>query len=235
MPPDSPKWGPQYAAVHWMKAMRNKNALRFQRHDEKICPTPSQPDGLRQPTRRPVPSSPGGVLIDTIKLATPNDLKYITDLQKKFSNQLGFLTSAALMWHLENKTCGLAIENGEPAGYVLGRESYKYNRLIRPITQAAVQFDAQRRQHGMNLVNRVIERARHAGQLAVQAKCAADIEANDFWCALGFHAIHVITPTNARERTIIVWRKPTTDQIPTWFGDAPPVTGHKNHHGKDTK
>lgn len=151
----------------------------------------------------------------------------MVDLQKKFSNQLGFLPSKALDFYIESKNVGIALENDAPCGYVLGRPAFRYNPLMRPITQAAVYMDAQRRHHGLALVEGVCRRAHAAKQLVVQASCAADIEAIDFWLTANFMPIGTHTLDNRRKREIIVFRRCLTTSVPVWFWNKPLHHGHK--------
>lgn len=182
-------------------------------------------------TSNPIAAPPSQTISDSaavknpIRRARPQDLKFLSHLQKKFSNQLGFLPTQALQWYVEEGRVGVVTENGEPAGYVLGRPSFRYQRLLRPITQTAVAMDAQRRHLGMSLIDRVCNLARDEHQLAVQAVCAADLEANDFWLAMQFEAIHVFPANNTRGRELIVWRKLVTKTRPDWFELAPPDPG----------
>jgi hypothetical protein len=128
------------------------------------------------------------------------------------------------------------MENGEPAGYILGRQKYRTRPELRPITQAAVAMDAQRRHLGMALVERVIKHAVDARQLAVQAVCAEDLESNDFWRALNFELIGHHAPTNTRGRRLLVWRRLTTHARPEWFLEMPTNPGHRRgpRHGNAT-
>jgi N-acetylglutamate synthase-like GNAT family acetyltransferase len=171
----------------------------------------------------------GDLFRPAITIAKARDLKFIVHLQQKFSNQLGFLPVQALIEYVDNGWVGVAHENGEPCGYVLGRPAYKYQPLLRPITQTAVAMDAQRRKHGLALLDRLHLRAIAAGQQAMQATCRADLEANDFWSAAGFEPICELTPDNARQQPLIVWRKLLARCKPDWFHTPPPRTGARNH------
>lgn len=201
--------------------MRRLNARHF-KTEPYSTPAP-RPLWDQQPGKlaEPAAPSPALALSRDIRVATPADVKYVIDLQKRFSNHLGFLPAVAIKEYVDAKRVGIAFENGEPAGYVLGRDAYRSQPLLRPICQAAVQMDAQRKYHGEQLVKRVVARAQAAGQLAVQAVCAGDLESNAFWKALGFEQIDSIVPDNARGRVLIIWRKLTTDVEPSWFWTGP--------------
>jgi N-acetylglutamate synthase-like GNAT family acetyltransferase len=162
-----------------------------------------------------------------VRTASIEDLKFVIALQKKFSNQLGFVPRQGLEWYLQAGRVSFVFENDCPAGYILGRDSFRWCIAMRPITQAAIAFDAQRRRHGLALVAAEETAAREAGQVALQAMCRSDLEANDFWIAAGFEEIGRYNPKTARRKTMICWRKRLITAVPTWYRHLPPVAGHK--------
>jgi GNAT superfamily N-acetyltransferase len=118
--------------------------------------------------------------------ATPADLAYVVSLQKKNGEALGFIPRVALAEKIELGRIWLAQENGEPAGFL------HHGSLAVPevrIFQAAIQYDAQRRKHGMSLVTGLLDRAKDAGASAVSLRCLDFLDANDFWTAAGFSLI----------------------------------------------
>lgn len=212
--------------------MRRLNARRFndaeplRQQPQPILSTASgESPGPLETSAEPGASSRARAISPKIIVAGACHLRFLTHLQKKFSNALGFLPTTALYWYLQNKRVGLAHENDEPAGYVLGRTHFKTQPLMRPITQAAVAMDAQRRHIGMALIERVCIHAQQSNQLAVQAVCAEDLDANSFWRALEFQTIAIIDPNNARGRRLVVWRKLLTDVEPDWFRLPPKTAG----------
>lgn len=162
-----------------------------------------------------------------IRTATEADILFLDSLQKKYRGCLGFLPRPALDFYARHGLVTVAQENGEPAGFLLGKEKLRYEPRIRPIFQAAIAMDAQRRHHGLALVALLCEQAKAAGQLAVQANCAADLEANEFWEAAGFQAINAMTPDTLRGRPIICWRKSIDIQLPDFFWTPPLRAGHR--------
>lgn len=163
----------------------------------------------------------------TIITATPADLPYIKSLAAKFSNQLGFLPAVALNEYLQASWVSLTKENDEPAGYLLGRPRLRWQPLMRPITQAAISYDAQRRHHGLALVEKLCNDASAAGQLAIQCCCANDIDAMKFWPMAGFTPICELSPQNARGRLLTCWRKSLSPSLPSWFYAVPRCSGSR--------
>lgn len=162
-----------------------------------------------------------------IRIATAADRAFVDHLQRKFARCVGFLPRPAIEWYLDQQYVTLAQENDEPAGYLLGRKLLHWQPLLRPITQACVAMDAQRRHHGLALLATVEAEARAAGQIGIQACCATGLEANDFWRAAGFKPIVHMTPSNVRGREIICWRKPLVSRVPLWFALPPRRAGYR--------
>src|SRR5687767_3498212 len=101
----------------------------------------------RAPRRPSMPTRPGPrrhAPDGAIVLATPADLAYVVDIQKRNGEALGFIPRVALAEKIELGRITLATENGEPAGYL------HHGSLAVPevrIFQAAIQYDARRRHH----------------------------------------------------------------------------------------
>lgn len=186
----------------------------------------SLPAGLTEPLRR----TPAAVsLFDPqpeIRIATPKDQKFIDSLALKYARNVGFLPRPALDWYIEAGCVRLVLENGLPAGYFLSRMFLRWNAAIRPITQTAICFDAQRMHLGAALVADAEESSCQAGQMALAAHVRDGLEANAFFEALGFEKICQLDPRAARRKLINVWRKQLTPLRPTWFTSPPAVAGH---------
>lgn len=163
----------------------------------------------------------------SIRPATEADARYLSHLQKVFSNQLGFLPKPALDVYAAKGWAMIGSENGTEAGYILGRPQYRYEKRMAPITQAAVAMDAQRKSLGLSLVNAWCEKARQDGKDVVQCSCANDIDAMKFWPEAGFFPICELDPKNARGRKMTVWRIPLRGFRPSWFGTPPIAAGFR--------
>ncbi|TVQ55669.1 MAG: GNAT family N-acetyltransferase [Phycisphaerales bacterium] len=144
----------------------------------------------------------------TIRSAMPGhgdrDLKFLDHLQKKFSNQVGFLPRQALEWNIERGKVSIALENDEPAAYLLGKGNYLRDAHFGIIYQAAVSYDARRRLMGTALVQHFIDHMEPNIRL-IGLWCAQDIEANEFWNACGFEAIAARHGSRRKGRVHIFW------------------------------
>lgn len=142
----------------------------------------------------------------TIRSAVPGgeDLKFLDHLQKKYSHQLGFLPRQALEWNIANGRVSLALENGEPAAYLLGKGCYLRDPHFGIIYQAAVSYDSRRRLVGTALVQHFMDHMQPEVRL-IGLWCAQDIEANEFWNACGFEAIAARHGSRRKGRVHIFW------------------------------
>lgn len=191
------------------------------------------PTGIGQPK----PNAPAGEISQfaALRTASISDLKFIDHLQRKFANALGWLPNQALERLIGMQVIYTALENDEPAGYIVSRRRLRWQPKMRSITQAAVAMDAQRRHHGLALLSRIAAEAQADGLQAIQACCAVGLESNEFWHAAGFMPICHMTPQNLRNREVICWRLPLVESLPTWFAMPPDYSGVHGHATKSQR
>lgn len=143
--------------------------------------------------------------LPAVRLATARDLPFMLTLAKRWTDAVGFLPREAVDWYVSAGSVRICVENGDSAGYLLTRDHLASSPAIRPILQAAVCLDAQRRYHGLRLVDSVIRDARSAGRKILQLKCREAIEANQFWRAAGFELVGHQDAGGRRGGRICVW------------------------------
>jgi N-acetylglutamate synthase-like GNAT family acetyltransferase len=142
------------------------------------------------------------------RTARLKDRSYIRSLAKQFAWAVGFLPDQAMMNRLEEGSIELALENLDPAGFILTAPHLGEAKYIRPIFQACVQMDAQRRHHGLNLLRKITAQARVDGKALLQCWCRQSLDANEFWRAAGFVKIALREVGATRGSPCILWRKP---------------------------
>jgi hypothetical protein len=143
----------------------------------------------------------------SIRTASAADTLFLRKLQRTYSNQLGFLPDAAVAECVDGGCVRMALENGDPCGYVLARRRLRCAPHVVPIVQAAVCLDARRRHHGLALVDAVCQDAWVDGRLIVQCWCRADLDAVSFWAAAGFELIAERDPRSARGKPLLLYRR----------------------------
>jgi len=167
-----------------------------------------------------------------IRTATQADLLFIRDLQRRFSNQIGFFPPAATQREIEWGHVFHAGLNEDDAGFLLVQPALGGQRTTAAIIQAAVRMDAQRQKIGLALVEAIASKAQAAGSTILQCFCRQDLEANLFWQAAGFDAIATRRGGNAHGENLILWRKPLRNGVNAAF--LPPVSKNRGPGGKFT-
>jgi N-acetylglutamate synthase-like GNAT family acetyltransferase len=175
------------------------------------------------PRRRRAPER--STSVPSIRPATLADLPYVLNLQKRYTNEVGFLPTAAISAWIERGGVQLVLENNDPAGYVIARPRLNTARWCRPLSQVAVAMDAQRRHLGLALVRHVEQLAYGDLLEATQCWVADDIEAGDFFRAAGFVPIATRTPQNRRQRSLTLMRHALQSSTPADFFTIPPIAG----------
>ena len=173
-----------------------------------------EPSNPRGPTGAadPLPAAPASGAPDLTDVgptdvvpACPADLAYVVSLAKRHPFELGFVQRSALARKIELGRIDLALENGEPCGFI------HHGSFANPRTpgearvfQAAVQYDARRRHHGLNLVASFLAKAESAGVRGVSLRCLEALDANAFWAEAGFERGGV---EPGAKGPLVVWRR----------------------------
>ena len=109
-------------------------------------------------------------------------IPFVVALSKRHYEEIGFLPKPRLEQYRDSGQLWMQDENGEPCGFLVWGNGWPVLRVY----QVCIQYDAQRREHGMALVGRLIRKAETEGYERISAWVADDIPANDFWFAMGF-------------------------------------------------
>jgi hypothetical protein len=137
----------------------------------------------------------------TVRLATETDITFVMSLQRRNRESVGGLPTPAIAERITRRTLLLGELNGEPAGYLL----YDYRDNILRIPQACIQYDARRRYYGEQLVGQMLNLYPNAAE--IRLRCAADLDANVFWQALGFVCVSTVKGGTRRGRLLNNWQK----------------------------
>ena len=143
----------------------------------------------------------------SITIATENDLKFILDLQRKFSNQIGFIPRSKTEFELSKGNFLLGKLNCLDAGFLYVLPGLSCQPETTAIIQAAVRFDAQRMCLGLKLVEQLELISFLRGSLILQASCREDLESNLFWQAAGFSIVGTRPGGKARGFIVNIFRK----------------------------
>lgn len=136
-----------------------------------------------------------------IRLATVDDLPFVMALQRRNRESLGGLPTPAIEERIHRRTLLIGTLNDDAAGYLL----YDYRDDVLRIPQACIQYDARRRTYGERLVGQLLNLYPDAKE--IRLRCAADLEANVFWRALGFVCVGTIKGGSRRNRILNLWQR----------------------------
>lgn len=132
----------------------------------------------------------------TVRRATLKDIVYVDSLRRKESEAIGFIPWRRYEMEITGERQGsilLAIENNDPVGFLYAT----HNRSgVTHIQQVAIQEDARRVERATALVNAV----QRPTDWLISLRCAADLEATEFWKALGFELLDHVAPTSVYGR-----------------------------------
>jgi len=141
-----------------------------------------------------------------LRKATAADVHFLDYLQERHAHEVGYLPRRALEYYCEKGQVWLALENGAPAGYLLGQDRYYKRSDVGIIFQACIQYDARRRLLGTLLVEAYIA-SLPPGVKQVCLWCARDIEANLFWQSMGFTPAAVRAGSRSKGRVHVFWAR----------------------------
>lgn len=109
-------------------------------------------------------------------------LAYVEALSRKHYEEIGFLPKPRLEQYHQAGRLWMQTENDDLCGFLVWGNGWPALRVY----QVCIQYDAQRRMHGAELVGRLIRKAEAEGYERISAWVADDIPANDFWHSMGF-------------------------------------------------
>jgi len=158
-------------------------------------------------TKPPMTTSTASVttLGRTVRPALPSDLAFLLDLQRTWSNNVGFLPRACFERYTASGQILVVTENDTPAGYL----SWTCDaRGLCRLPQVAVHPDLLRTTIGTKLLATIRRTALRHNCACLRLTSRSDLPANEFWPELGFHCTAIFTPRTTRKRPLLEWTLP---------------------------
>ena len=149
----------------------------------------------------------------------PDLVKYVDGLQRKNAEALSFYPKQVFERESEKGRVFLGILNGEPCGYLYVGAQGRDVKLH----QVCIQYDARRRLYGAAIASVMEQYAEDCKATSITLRCGFDLQANDFWSALGYVCIATQPGGVRRMRTINVWRKWLGSELFTYISIEPAV------------
>ena len=139
----------------------------------------------------------------------PSMIDYIDGLQRKNAEALSFYPRQVFEREQAKGRLFLGMLNGEPCGYLYVGATGGDMKCH----QVCIQYDARRRLYGAAIVQ-VMEQYAWDGHCAsITLRCGFDLDANDFWKAMGYRVIQHQEGGVRRMRTINIWRKQMSPEL----------------------
>lgn len=133
----------------------------------------------------------------------PRMIEFVDSLQRKNAEQLSFYPRQVFEREADKGRIFLGLLNNEPCGYLYAGAQCRDVKLH----QVCIEYDARRSLYGAAVVAVMEGYANDCRAASVTLRCGFDIEANDFWSAMGYVCIAHHKGGVRRMRTINVWRK----------------------------
>ncbi len=132
-------------------------------------------------------------------------LNWIAALMKQNAEAVGFipLPTVQSQYIATGRYVFQTDEVGIPVGYLLHGAVVPGRTLV--ISQHCIDHEKRLRGYGEQAFKTVVERARSANCRGIALHCAADLESNAFWSALGLQHVSTKTPLNTRRRAVHVY------------------------------
>ncbi len=147
----------------------------------------------------------------SIRIARQSDLSFILQLQKTWSNNVGFLPACAFERYIEARQILAVTEGGDLAGYLIW--TFRKDGLVR-LPQVAIEPELLRTTLGTRLMNRIESAARAGDCSVIRLTSRSDLHANTFWPELGFILTATLARPSNRGLPLLEWTKqilPTTE------------------------
>jgi len=128
-------------------------------------------------------------------------VKYAESLMRSNYEAVGFLPTPRLSAYHDAGQLWLQCENDDPCGYLI----YGNGWPVLKVYQCCIQVDARRREHAAALVRRLIGLGEARNCSSISLWCADDLDANDFWRAMGFALVGQRDNGNRRGRLHNHW------------------------------
>lgn len=157
----------------------------------------------------------------TVQVAQPSHLPFVLDLQRKWSDSVGFLPRSALLSYLEDSQTLIVYENGAPAGYLNWTCTA---RGLVCLQQVAIDPSLLRTTLGSKIMQHIARAGVRGSCSVVRLRSRSDLTANQFWPTLGFSITATFLNPSKRMLPLIEWTRPLIDPfvVAAGFLNGPP-------------
>jgi len=140
-----------------------------------------------------------------VRAATAADLSFVVDMQRRWSNALGFLPKCCHERYIAAGHVLIVEENGLSAGFLNYTVTSK--GLVR-VPQVAIDDALLRTSIGSLLLRHITTAARRGHCSAIRLTSRSDLAANLFWPKVGFKFTCLTRPKSTRGLPLLEWTLP---------------------------
>ena len=134
----------------------------------------------------------------------PDMLVYVDQLQRKNAEALSFYPLSVFEREAAKGRIFLGLLNGQACGYIyIGSPNMTTVR----VHQVCIEYDIRRLEYGAQLVVAVEDYALTHGSSRVLLRGGFELEANNFWEALGYQCVGIVDGGIRRQRKINLWSR----------------------------
>lgn len=159
-----------------------------------------------------------------IRPATPKDVAFIDQLQRKHARMVGWFPTKQIEANISKGKVLIAEANREQVGYCISNDRYLKHDDCGIVYQLNVAPTKQRGLIGATLIKAVFDRAAYGCKLFC-CWCAQDLQANHFWESIGFVPLAFRTGSRSAgskktPRIHIFWQRRIREgdtETPSWF------------------
>lgn len=162
-----------------------------------------------------------------VRTATTADLAFVIDMQRRWSNALGFLPKCCHERYIDAGHVLVVTHNGQDAGFLNFTVTPK--GLVR-LPQVAIHADLLRSSIGTLLLRQLTAAARRGHCEAIRLTSRSDLGCNLFWPTAGFRFTCLTRPASTRGFPLLEWTLPLYD--PTEVALAFVRTARKSKTGR---
>ena len=141
----------------------------------------------------------------TVTVATPSDLSFVVSLQKTWSDNVGFMTTAALKSYINDARILLVLDNRQPAGYLAW--TCTKDGLVR-IIQLAISPELLRTHLGTKLTAHLIRAAKRGSCSLIRGRSRSNLDSNYLLADLNFQLTGIFLSPTKRSLPLLEWSFP---------------------------
>lgn len=139
-----------------------------------------------------------------VRSGRQSDMRFILAMMRQESNAVGFVPKGKLEWGIARGRVLVAAEGRQQLGYIYAGSTMSG---VMPIFQTVIAPGCRRREIGAALLARSESLAIAGECWGLECRCRDDLEANQFWVAMGWECLESRPGGAGRGRRINIYER----------------------------